>query len=163
MSDEPFDESPVLDDTVTPMWNFERQRDEATRAVAAQEARDEANRNRAYILESIAISAELIQSWEQAYPTNERRGALYKAAAMKLANKVLTGEIEVGPAQVASVIRELSTAGRLEMGEATSSSESSQLSAEERKERLAMIREQVEAAERAAGASADVIDMGGAG
>lgn len=161
--DEPFDESPVTSGEVVRTNLFGNQRTAAAINNGAQQATDEANERRAYILETIAISAELIKSWNDAYPDNMARGALYKAASMKLAHQVLTGEIAVTGGQVASLVRELSQAGRLEMGEVTSSHESVTTPAE-RKERLKEIQEAVSAAredaERAEEA-AKVVPMGG--
>lgn len=130
-----------------------------------QKAVDEQAERKAYILERIAISAELVAAYDEAIVAAGSLAPLFKAAATRLAMDVLTGKIEISGSQFAASLTALINAGRLEAGETTSSTQSVSITSEEAVERMKELNAEIErrrvAAEKLI-ADAKVVPMGGA-
>lgn len=108
---------------------------------------------KAEVMASLAVNAELVQAYDQAYPDPVKLSNLYTAASARIAQDVLTGQIEVRGSQAAQLIKELTAASRLVLGEATSITDTS--TAEERQARIREIREQLDISEAQAKAAAE--------
>ena len=108
---------------------------------------------KAEVMASLAINAELVQAYDEAYPDPVKLSNLYTAASARIASGILTGAIEVSGSQAAQLIKELTAASRLVIGEATSISDSS--TAEERAARIKEMREALDHAEAQTKAAAE--------
>lgn len=125
--------------------HYDSERAREIRSIGVEQARNEALERRALILERIAVSSELVSAYDEAYPDGAARSKLYKAAADRIAHDVLAGRADIekwNGSQLAAMINALVNAGRLEAGEATSSTES--LPPEERAERMRLLRAEVD-------------------
>lgn len=125
--------------------HYDSERAREIRSIGVEQARNEALERRAVILERIAVSTELVDAYESAYPDGTKRSSLYKAAADRIAHDVLTGRADIekwNGSQLAAMLNALINAGRLEAGEATSSTES--VPPEQRAERMRILRDEVD-------------------
>lgn len=114
-------------------------------AQAKKAAIDKGLERKAEVMATLAVNADLVGAYHDAYSDPQKLADLYNAASARIAQDVLTGTIKATGAQAAQLIKEFTAAARLVTGQATSVTES--VSSVERTSRIQELRERLDQAQ----------------